>query len=580
MSDNPYIEAFVKLCDSRFVPERDSLPMSEWVLANTSLKGKPFSYKGYEFQSAIVDDMHPDLAVLKCAQIGLTECEIRKSLGFVKRFQGTAAMFTLPEEKLFKKISQTRIQPVVDYEPVFNMNKDEKQVRSVSVIQIGRSFLYITGCTEGDATSTSADALFHDELDLSPPDMIALYQSRLQNSNWKITQRFSTPSFVGFGIDKAYTNSDQREYVCKCLSCGHYNIPTFERRFLQLEGLPTDLEDLADLTQEQAENLDLLNAYVCCEKCQAQLDLANPSVREWVPMFPSRSLVRGYRVRPFSTSRLNIGYIITQLLKYKERDYVRGWHNTVLGEPYTASDVRLSEADIRACMKGPATPDVGSDVGVFMGVDIGQVCHLVLGVPGRGIFHFETVSVNDLEQRVTEIDKVYRLIGGACDRHPYTPTADAIREITGGRVLPVEYRGTTPINFVKDEFETITHAQVNRTMILDDVARSIRKKLIVLEGYNGQEALLIQQLRDEVRDEKPDEPAKWIKLTGNDHYFHALAFYLAGIKLRGALDAMEDVDPRTMLSSMAIDVISQGIPFGIKRGSRQDHQLGFNRFGL
>ena len=234
MSDNPYIEAFVKLCDSRFVPERDSLPMSEWVLANTSLKGKPFSYKGYEFQSAIVDDMHPDLAVLKCAQIGLTECEIRKSLGFVKRFQGTAAMFTLPEEKLFKKISQTRIQPVVDYEPVFNMNKDEKQVRSVSVIQIGRSFLYITGCTEGDATSTSADALFHDELDLSPPDMIALYQSRLQNSNWKITQRFSTPSFVGFGIDKAYTNSDQREYVCKCLSCGHYNIPTFERRFLQL----------------------------------------------------------------------------------------------------------------------------------------------------------------------------------------------------------------------------------------------------------------------------------------------------------------------------------------------------------
>ena len=45
--------------------------MGDWICANTKIKGKPFSFEGYPFQKAIADDMHPDLSVIKCSQMGM-----------------------------------------------------------------------------------------------------------------------------------------------------------------------------------------------------------------------------------------------------------------------------------------------------------------------------------------------------------------------------------------------------------------------------------------------------------------------------------------------------------------------------
>ncbi|WP_204307082.1 hypothetical protein, partial [Klebsiella aerogenes] len=72
-------------------------------------------------------------------------------------------------------------------------------------------FGYITGTTEGEATSISADILMEDEVDLADQSMRSLFQSRLQGSLWKITQRFSTPTYLGYGIDAAYQASDKHE---------------------------------------------------------------------------------------------------------------------------------------------------------------------------------------------------------------------------------------------------------------------------------------------------------------------------------------------------------------------------------
>jgi hypothetical protein len=116
-----------------------------------------------------------------------------------------SGIFTLPNEKMFTRVYNTRLKPLIEQDDIFNPPMDGAPVRRRDTVQIRDSFGYITGCTEGDATSTPADFLMHDELDLSPEEMIALYQSRLQNSEMKVTQKFSTPTFVGFGIDKSYS---------------------------------------------------------------------------------------------------------------------------------------------------------------------------------------------------------------------------------------------------------------------------------------------------------------------------------------------------------------------------------------
>jgi hypothetical protein len=556
---------------NRYVEDRETISMSQWVAKNTTMKGRPFSYRGYEFQQAIVDDMHPDLACIKCSQVGLSEVQIRKILGLLKRSSGVNALFSLPFEEMFKRMSQTRFRPILEQDRVFNLDSDQGAVRTVGVVQIGQSFLYITGCTEKDATSLPLDILFHDELDLSDEKMIALFQSRLQNSDLKMTQAFSTPTFTGVGIDREYESSDQREYFVRCDACNLRQVPLFMPKFIQIEGLPHDLEDFSTVDAEIMEKTDLLNAYVCCEKCRSPLDLTDPSKREWVAAYPSRILKRGYRVRPFSTHRLTIPYIFGRLLKAKDQDNLRSWYNTVLGESYTDSNIRLSEEDIIACMGAPAQPEISSDDPVFIGIDVGLTCHIVLGTPGKGIFLMETCQIADLEARVDQFLRQYRVVMGTVDRHPYTNDADNLRHLSNGRVMPVEYRGVAPLSFVKDEYESITHVQCNRTQVLDQVSKIIRKRALRMEGYREQRRTVIDHLRDLIRDETPEKPAVWKKLTGGDHYFHAISFYLFAIRLKGAIDELNGEDVRTTVGFGGAQVTT--IPDGIIALKRQNRGL-------
>ncbi|KGM36139.1 phage terminase large subunit family protein [Inquilinus limosus] len=550
---------------SRFTLDSAAVSMTDWVEKNTTIKGRPFSIKGYEFQRAILDDMHPNLDVIKCSQVGLTEVQIRKMLGFLVRNQGLSALFTLPEEKLYKRVSQTRVKPIVDADAIFNREHDQGAVRSMNIMQFGRSFLYLTGCTEADATSTSADAIFNDEVDLSPQDMLVLFNSRLQNSIHRISQRFSTPTFPGFGIDLSYQASDQLHYMVRCSRCNHWSWPQFNRDFCLIPGLSDNIEKLSDITQSIADEIDIMESYIWCPKCHRALDLTDPSFRQWVAKHPSRKHARGYYVTPFSTGKLDLPYILGQLLKYRQRDYLRGFFNTVLGETYSDGNIRLEEEVIRACFRDeqPGVPDVGPDVPVSIGIDMGLVAHVTLAtgpVEQLEVFRFEAVPVQELPDFVRALCKQYNIVAGGIDRHPYTPTAEEIRDISEGKILPLEYRGTKEFNPVKDQYDNITHGQINRTMALDAVAKDIRRRSIRMSGYGHYRQTIIEHLRDQVRDEQPEKPAEWKKLTGQDHFHHSLAFLKAGLQLRNLIIALSNTEVRTNFGILTATVPMHNSP--------------------
>lgn len=574
---NDHLKELLARLQNRYSVDSLEMTMGDWLCSNTTLRGRPFSFKRYPFQRAIADDLHPNMDVIKPSQVGLSEIQVRKALAFLARNRGTTLIFTMPNEKMFERMSTTRILPIVKEEKVFNLEtrSGEKPTRSRGLIQVGSSFMYVTGATEGDATSISADVVFNDEVDLTDQQMLALFNSRLQNSDWKINQRFSTPTFNNFGVDQGYQVSDSREYLCKCDACGHWNLPIFTRAFVDIPGLPDDLEYLHEIDESLIDTgrLDLVNAQVVCERCRAPLDLGREENREWVAQFPSRTLARGYRVRPFSTDRLGPDYILAQLLKYKARDYIRGWYNTVLGEAFTGGNARLSDADINLCFTARSIrPDVDRSLPTWIGIDMGQTCHMVVGqgdsIETLHIVEFRTVPVEELLSVVEELLATYNVIGGAVDRHPYTPTADALWMLSQGRILPVEYRGQKEFNLIKDELdiETVRYAQANRTALLDEVARLVRQHRLRFSGYGQQKTTITEHLKDMVRDENPEKPATWVKLTGNDHYFHALAFLIGGLKLK-EYEQGKTSDPR---STLYVDVANiSGLDTGLFAISRK-----------
>lgn len=563
MDDKDLMDRFLSRLRHRYSIDSESMTITDWLEQNTTLRKKPFTLKGYEFQRQIADDMHQNMSVIKPSQVGLTEIQVRKALAWVRRNDGVSVIYTMPNDEMRSRVSQTRIKPIVENDAVFMSEFDEDAVRAKGLMQFGQSFLYLTGSKEGDATSIPADMVLNDEIDLmDDPEMLNLFRSRLQGSKYKINQKFSTPTYPKAGVSKDYTESDQHEYFIKCPHCNHQQIPVFSREFCDIPGIGDEHASLVDqINIDNVGELDLRNSTVVCERCRNPLALGDSSLREWVPMFPSLSdISRGYRVRPFSLDGLDIRYIVGELLEAKKKTSLRRFHNTVLGEAYIDDSIALSEDMVRAALDPTHWTYNGQQV--FVGIDVGQNCHLVLGtynkVEGWNVFHWEVIPATNLENRVKEILAQYRIIGGAIDRHPYTPTAIAVRSISNGRIIPVEYRGLTEVN-VKDNDLTPdeTYAQVNKTQLLDDVAKAIRTREMTFTNYGPQQGMIIQHMMDNVRHEEEGEKAVWKKQTGNDHYFHALAFMVASKKLADYIIANSGAETRTLVLTSNVDMKKQ-----------------------
>jgi hypothetical protein len=560
-------------CRERYGTSDANIKLAQWISENTTHSKRPFSYERYPFQEAIADDPHHNLAVEKCSQVGLTEIQIRKFLAILRRNSSLSGIFTLPNEKMFKRIYNARLKPILDQDAIFNPPMEIQPVRRMDLIQIYDSFGYITGCTEGDATSISADFIFHDELDLSPMNMIALFQSRLQDSDMKMTQAFSTPSFVDFGINSSYMRGDQREYMQKCSRCNHWQIPQFDLRFIHIPDFKIEVAKLTDITSQQIAELPLDEMYVKCERCQGRLDLNDAQNREWVATHPNRTMFRSYKVRPFSTARIPPGYVFQQLAQYQDQDYLRGFYNTVLGEPFTESSAQIQRAEIETAMASGTrgTPAVAKDVPVFLGLDFGNVCHLVLGreLPDSKFefFHFEQIPILNLLERLSEIRQDYSIVQGCIDRMPFIPTANALRDSSAHVLMPVFYAGTAGIAPVLDEFQQVDFYRVNRTNCLDRVRTLIVQANAVISGYGGYKETVITHLRDMVRDEQPEKEPEWKKLNGNDHFFHAMGYCMLARRVCEHMYTRANsgmLMANALISSMPIPAVTGALTVNVK----------------
>ncbi len=507
---------------------------TDWLQENTKLAGLPFSTSKYPFQRKILDDMHTNLCCIKPSQIGLTEVQVRKALAIAARNPHRTVLFTLPNEDMRKRLYQTRVEQLVKNTPAFNP-MGQKPARSIEITQILDSYMLMLPVTEAAATSQPADVVFNDEVDLSDQPLLALFNSRMQGSDWRMSQRFSTPTYDGFGISADFDLSDQHHYMYRCPRCNHHQIPEFNRKFVTVPKLPDNLsEDYSQFDLEWIDDykLDINTAYLHCEKCREPMNLKDSNLREWVAKYPNRTHHRGYRVSPFSVDTLPPSYIFNQLFTYRRNDNMKGWYNTVLGLPYEGGDERLSRKDILNCFTEMIHPvDYEDGWQYFIGADMGNLCHITVGRSRDGvnldILLMETVNSNNYEERMMALKDRYDLQMGFSDRFPLTETVNRVCKRSENILMPLQYqhgKGAERFKYHDDELGDLSHCSVARTWHLDQLVNMIRNGKITFSGYGSQKELIIEHLRDMVRESKDEEVPVWKKLNGKDHYFHSLGY--------------------------------------------------------
>lgn len=527
---SPYIKSIIDKLENL----NATRSMAEWVCANTTIGGQPFSFKRHEFQRQILDDMHPRLCCKKLSQVGLTEVSIRKTIGFLVQNPGRSALYSFPTTDMRDRNVKTRVRPILDRD--FPKLRDisgsmSKEIRNNNIMQLGDSFLYMAGNSEADATSTPVDMIINDELDLSNQEIIALFNSRYQHSDFKIKQVFSTPTYKGFGVSAEFEDSDQHEYFYKCPHCGHQQVPQYDLNSVYIPNLPKEINTLLDINLDVAIGLDLDNAYVRCRKCGKPLDLTDDSRREWVPKYPSRIHSRGYQVRPFSSPLLSIKYLVVTMGDYIKKNQLRRGVNTVLGEDFETSNSRMQEAQIRQAFQSPNPPQIDKEKPVTIGIDMGIICHIVLYITDGALIAFEQVHYKKLKDRIEYYMNKYRILSGAIDRYPYTSLAEEIRDMTENKIMPVVYNGIRDADPKKDVDGKIIYYNINRTSALDRVKDGIDKGRLKLYGYGNLEQKIIEHYRDMTREEEAGKSPVWVKLNGNDHFFHASAYAMVAEKI-------------------------------------------------
>lgn len=538
---------FLERLKNRIISSRTNETVAEWVCNNTTLKGRPFSLHRHKFQEAILNDTHPNLCVKKLSQMGITEISIRKSLWFLSNNPGTSVLYTFPDINMKKRNAQTRFKPILDTD--FPSKIGDSLVRNTDVMQLGNSFLYVSANVEGDATSTPVDFIINDEYDLSNQEFLALVNSRIQHSTFKIKQGFSTPTFDSYGISLEYSTSDCREYFCQCEHCNHWQVPLYTLDNVYIPNLPDSVSDLkTDIDPTLAVTLDLDNAYVKCSKCGKRLNLGDDARREWVAKYPDRTHSRGYWIRPFSSDILSIKYLVTTMADFIKKDQVRRAVNTVLGEEYADKNSRLEIKDIMECMVDARIPDIDKSKRCFVGIDVGVSCHLTISTNDADVVLFEVIPFDRLLPRLQELNEKYNIVAGAIDRHPQIILSNMVRDWSENRIYPVIYNGIRDADPHKDLTGNIDYYNVNRTNALDTVKELINTHKMKFYGYGNLKSTITEHLRDMYRDDGVDgkEP-RWVKMTGNDHFFHSISYSFVARKIWNVMNMGGEIEERSCI---------------------------------
>ena len=523
----------------------DFSQIADWALKNIKLRGRNLSFKDREYQEKILSSTAPEIVVVKCSQVGMTEAMIIRTLALCSIVDGFNAIFTLPTTIFAQKVMKTRVDPLIAESKVLS-SRLSKTLDNASVKGFGNSHLYLTGTNNDNAViSIPADMVVQDEVDFSSQEMLEKLQSRLTASKYRWLVAQSTPTVHNYGVSRLFTNTKRHFNFCKCSHCSHYFIPSF----LDHVRIPGYNGDLLSITKAMLNTIRWQEATLLCPNCNKPADLSAEH-RQWVCENPEDQGFQGEGYQIFPTDAPNIIKMSDLVLWSTRFDSKVQFKNFHLGIPAEDEDSGLNDSDIEV-MKTVGEHSIHGPK-VF-GIDLGTVCHILVavtnGVDKLTIIGLHQVPYTDFEKELLRLIRIHRPSTILSDSQPYVETIyrlqERIKNLYGALYTPNKSMEMFRMVNTNEDREKallrVRQVNINRNFAFNTLMGSIRSGYIGIAPNTPNTSLFIEHIKDMKRVPNgakrafSDEPTNtevesfsWVKTSGTDHFHHTLLYaYIA-----------------------------------------------------
>lgn len=450
---------------------------------------------------------------------------IARMLWFLS-YNSARGMYTFPRRDDVTDFVTSRLEVIIQNSPAIK-NK-MYGTDNLRLKQIGNSFLHFQEASV-PPRMLDVDKLVNDEIDLSDPDALAQYPSRLDASRWKIHHKLSTPTVPGYGIDALYSQTDRKTWLIKCPRCGDW------------QKMEWDVNLRVNEVTDEAW-------YACrsCERVFAPWDIESGA---WVAeSTEGHHYGSGYQISQMMMPRMHPPTSLW--LKFKVSP-IKHFYNLSLGEPYRPPG---GSVDRETFLENAFEEDVIPIEGVgrqngryYMSYDQGNDLYVMVGKYHNGAMQIVRAEVFPFEERggwdrIRELFNAFQpriLLGDASpNRHP---ARDLTESLPKNRAFMAFYTESHQEYSVSKAEQKVS---INRTEALDRARDAIHSGGIKLAGRRMPLLPSMSRVVDHCTSIERDEEIRHAQAgdkiigvwrpTGPDHFFHCLAYILVAHEMRPA----------------------------------------------
>lgn len=513
-----------------------------WIVNNgiVNEKGEPIEFYDHPFLFDIFRDQAQNIAVMKCAQAGVSTCEILRN-HYDGKSRRMDIIYTLPTDSDVGVFVSGKVNRIIANNPTMLADVDDKD--SIEQKAVGASMVYYRGTwTKKAAIMITGDRLVHDEADSSKQDVVADYQARLQHSKFKQTHIFSHPSLPDVGVDRAWRESDMKEWLIACPDC---------KKVQHLSWSTTD---------QRKMSVDLERKAFVCKACRAELSDDVRRAGRWA----ARKGRAGAKFSGYHISLLMCPWVTAKEIADKwaevmaNRQTEEWFNNKVLGLPFAGSRNKVSRESILGSVRNEEREAQGR---IVVGVDTGVKLRYVVGDRAGLLSYGEMEDYEPREKRDGDPRPAVRLEESLEWFLVSFPRAimviDQGGDILGARKLQAKYPGRVFLCHYGRDRKTQQLVRWGKgsdatgTVIVD---RNRAMQMVVdefAEGriglYNGTESdwydywLHWSHIHRVVEETDLGKEFVWLR-TDRDDWCHATIYWRVGIEKYGATGTIVGAD--------------------------------------
>lgn len=515
----------------------------------------------------IYADPAPDIRIVSAAQRGKTTRTIVDIMAQLSL--GLSVGLVMPKDQKVKELVQGKLDPTIRNTELYQDMLDANDTVHFKSFRSARLHI-VTSNSKSELTSFSADCMHVDERDLCDPQNLPMYPSRMNASDYKLSDEISTPTLdppkAGDGrytvdnIVSEFLTGDQHRWYVKCPHCDWWQVCDFYENLVNVEkdesGRILDYH-IRDRAWHAKCGRDI---HLCCARCGEAFDRLRPGV--W------RAENVGARKRSYWVEPLNLemGPSMQALVdmfaaSLGNPSKMQHFHNLFLGRTYAGGLQRFDEALFTACAGSHhmATDCAGP---CTIGIDVNRPyldIQITMHAGGRRV-KILAAKTRDDPQTLVRLMRRYGVKVGCIDQDPESRFAQAVQdECQKYRIhlIRVKYASNQQAKAISvsepgdnPAFDPPRMVTVDRTHVIDALYMVMQNRQVewFREWKTALDGKLFDEFRNPVRIYIPPEEGRRERMAwegGPDHQMHAAVLDLLAETLGGirGMANYEEVSP-------------------------------------